>query len=164
MISPLSFESERRIISSFHFLRKNVITILGRKELNEFPWRKNSRFFPEAVASRRERFPCSSNAFAWPLGVAFACANWQVVTVIHKWAGSREHSILRSRRGHLIVIIVTPNAAPCRHSHAYRRHQEVTRSMRVCRNRIFFPRARARARVFTSGGTFAEVFHVRRTG
>lgn len=85
----------------------------------------------------------TSDALVWPLAVAFACANWQVVTVIHKWAGSRprkqgHHSILRSRRGHLIVIIVMPDAAPCRHSHAYRRHQEVTRHACTRRNRNFF--------------------------
>lgn len=102
------------------------------------------------TTSRNERFPCapqmySSNALTWPLTVAFACANWQVVTVIHKWAGSRPreqgHSILRSRRGHLIVIIVTPNAASCRHSHAYRRPPG-SHALRMCvytQKRELFP-------------------------
>lgn len=127
-------------------------------------------------ARPRERFPCAPpNALAWPLTVAFACANWQVVTVIHKWAGSRPreqgHSILRSRRGHLIVII-----AQCCIVSPFTRVSPATRKSRASYvrvhaetetfSRVWAPPARVPI-VFTSGGTSAELFYVRtprRTG
>lgn len=121
------------IISSFYFLR------IVRYWIHSVENHSNFRFLHAVIHVDRTHdlakqvFSAhSSNALAWPLTVAFACANWQIVTVIHKWADSRpreqgHHSILHSRRGHLIVIIVMLDAAPRRHSHAYHHHQEVTR-------------------------------------
>lgn len=184
MISLSSVRCEKQLLfpaamtwitSPFYFLRNDIADTL-RYWINSM---ENRVEFPYFLARPRE----TSIFHAFPeftrlstCRVAFACANWQVVTVIHKWAGSRpreqgHHSILRSRRGHLIVIIVMPDgctASPFTRvssppgSHAPRTYTQ---------KRELFPRVRAPpARVpiiFTSGGTSAEVFHLRtyhRTG